>query len=1040
MNRDLTTGTAAPVGNPLPANISLPGGAGCDPNLPVVVTPTPGQTVLTVGANGEYQTIAAAVAASSNGDLILVQPGTYTNDFTEIHTQVTIAGAGGMVNMVETEAPPNEKGFFVVDGNVTVDNFVFTGCAISDADGGNGAGIRYQGGALVLNNDGFIDNQNGIMGQAVDGLPVNTETITDCTFDGNGCATGPTAGYTHNIYVGYGVSTLTATSNIFEEANVGHELKSRAETNVITNNIIYDGPTGTASYDIDLPNGGADTVSGNIIEKGPHAENNAMIHFGGEGIPYGGSDLVVTGNTFINDLGPQAAGVLNQTTLNVNITGNQFDHFEGAAIGEGLFTQSGNVDENGNAIASSASATFANGTDVDDFSGDALTHTVTLTTSMGVRGGGGMLTTYVDAGHVTVLGGAGGLDYEEAAGWGGSYIATAAGANDTINAPGGGDVIDSLGNDSIIGGGGNIAVDVEGSATISSGSNCNGYDVDGQASIIGGSGSDTVQVNNTTSSAFITGAEGYLQVTVNAGTAGFNITQGGAAEQMTISGGASQTRIYNGTVNVTTAGGGDGNVITFGAATATLVSDGNDTIHAGSGTETIIVNQSAAIYGGSGALSVFAHGEQGVTSVYGAGGTITLGGDTGDITYFGGQSANTVDDGLSHTTLQGGAGQMTVAGQSDQQVIGGAGGLVFTTQGGADNITTQNGAFDTVTLADASTLVSNGTDVINAGYGNSNITANGAATITGSTGAAFYTLDGNDSLTANGYTRATVGAGAHVTVSSYGSITSVATSATGTLAFHQLGNTDREAATVTGAGASLYSTAAGTLTSVTLAGGGDGASLGAGHESLVSNVAGAHIWTGCGSDTVALYHGGDVVHAGAGALTLGLNDWSDSTVTTVFGGGGQLTMNQGYGNLVFTGGKGADVLGGTFGGETVTAGAGNMTLMGGGSGTVFTAGAGSANVTMGTSGGNVTFGSGATLVNEAGWGSADVYDFNAGHGGGSDTITGFKAGYDSLVFNGVNVVGNTSQNGSTLLTLSDGTHVNLVGTSSVLTSALTVHH
>jgi len=97
MNRENTTSAAAPVGNPLPAGMTLPGGAGCDPNAPVVVTPSYSQTVLTVGPNGEYQTIAAAVAASSNGDLILVQAGTYTNDFANIEARVTIAGVGGMV-------------------------------------------------------------------------------------------------------------------------------------------------------------------------------------------------------------------------------------------------------------------------------------------------------------------------------------------------------------------------------------------------------------------------------------------------------------------------------------------------------------------------------------------------------------------------------------------------------------------------------------------------------------------------------------------------------------------------------------------------------------------------------------------------------------------------------------------------------------------------------------------------------------------------------------------------------------------------------
>ncbi len=82
-------------------------------------------------------------------------------------------------------------------------------------------------------------------------------------------------------------------------------------------------------------------------------------------------------------------------------------------------------------------------------------------------------------------------------------------------------------------------------------------------------------------------------------------------------------------------------------------------------------------------------------------------------------------------------------------------------------------------------------------------------------------------------------------------------------------------------------------------------------------------------------------------------------------------------------------------------------------------------------GGTVIFGSGATSVVEAGWGGADVFEFNHGHGGGSDTITGFKVGVDSLVFNGVGVTSNTSSGGSTNLTLSDGTHLCLAGVASL---------
>ena len=72
-------------------------------------------TTLTVGQGQEYSTIAAAVAASHDGDVIQVQAGTYTNDFAEIKTKITLEGVGGMVHMVATGPIPNDKGILVTD-------------------------------------------------------------------------------------------------------------------------------------------------------------------------------------------------------------------------------------------------------------------------------------------------------------------------------------------------------------------------------------------------------------------------------------------------------------------------------------------------------------------------------------------------------------------------------------------------------------------------------------------------------------------------------------------------------------------------------------------------------------------------------------------------------------------------------------------------------------------------------------------------------------------------------------------------------------
>jgi hypothetical protein len=82
---------------------------------------------------------------------------------------------------------------------------------------------------------------------------------------------------------------------------------------------------------------------------------------------------------------------------------------------------------------------------------------------------------------------------------------------------------------------------------------------------------------------------------------------------------------------------------------------------------------------------------------------------------------------------------------------------------------------------------------------------------------------------------------------------------------------------------------------------------------------------------------------------------------------------------------------------------------------------------MTSSGGVVEFGSGTTNVQEAGWGSADIFKFVAGHGGGTDTITGFREGTDSLVFSGLSVASESVSGGSTTLALSDNTSVLLAG-------------
>jgi hypothetical protein len=66
-------------------------------------------------------------------------------------------------------------------------------------------------------------------------------------------------------------------------------------------NRIQDSDTGTASYDIDLPNGGLNYIGGNVIRKGPGAQNNTLITSGKERATNPVQEFYLVNNTIVND-------------------------------------------------------------------------------------------------------------------------------------------------------------------------------------------------------------------------------------------------------------------------------------------------------------------------------------------------------------------------------------------------------------------------------------------------------------------------------------------------------------------------------------------------------------------------------------------------------------------------------------------------------------------------------------------------------------------------------------------------------------------
>ena len=205
-----------------------------------------------------------------------MQAGIYTNDFVSIFKNLTLQAVGGVVQMVATVDPPNGKAIIDEGGAgiaVTINGFDISGAVVPD---GNGAAVRYEGGSLTLNNDYFHNNQEGMLAAAD---PNGTITINNSEFAFNGAGDG----LTHNLYVN-DIALLTITDSYFHDAMVGHEIKSRAEDTVITDSRIFDN-LGTASYSIDLPNGGNATITNNVIEQGPNTQNPYIIAYGEEGRP-----------------------------------------------------------------------------------------------------------------------------------------------------------------------------------------------------------------------------------------------------------------------------------------------------------------------------------------------------------------------------------------------------------------------------------------------------------------------------------------------------------------------------------------------------------------------------------------------------------------------------------------------------------------------------------------------------------------------------------------------------------------------------------
>jgi hypothetical protein len=268
--------------------------------------------VLEVGPGRPF-TLPSAAAAAGPGDVIRVAPGTYEDCAVWRADGIVIEGED-FERVVIGNRICSGKGVFVIPGNdVTVRGVTLIGAHSAD---GNGAGIRAEGVNLTVERVRFLRNENGILHT---GGRSGALIVRDSVFIGNGSCEHDCA---HGIYAGP-LELLRVERSRFLATRAGHHVKSRAYRTEVLDCDIEDGPEGTASYLIDVPNGGAVLLRGNRLSKGPRSGNRSTaISIGAEGVDRSTPEIHIESNVLTLEGSYHTVFVTNHTATLAVLRGN----------------------------------------------------------------------------------------------------------------------------------------------------------------------------------------------------------------------------------------------------------------------------------------------------------------------------------------------------------------------------------------------------------------------------------------------------------------------------------------------------------------------------------------------------------------------------------------------------------------------------------------------------------------------------------------------------------------------------------------------
>lgn len=283
---------------------------------------------LEVGADKTYKLPSAAAAAAHDGDVVTIAAGSYFDCAVWRANNLTIKGASADSTVI-TDKTCDGKALFITTGdNITIRALTLTRARVADF---NGAGLRAEGGDLTIEDVHFVNNQEGVLASSTPGKKI---VIRDSAFIRNGTCEG--SGCAHGIYVNE-LGLLRIEHSKFFETRQAHDIKSQAQRTEVIGCDIADGADGTASYAVDVPNGGAVLLRDNHIQKGPKSENHgAALMIGENGATRPTPEIVVERNTFLVEGSYNSYLVNNITATEAQLRGNTLQGNAKALHGDGV--------------------------------------------------------------------------------------------------------------------------------------------------------------------------------------------------------------------------------------------------------------------------------------------------------------------------------------------------------------------------------------------------------------------------------------------------------------------------------------------------------------------------------------------------------------------------------------------------------------------------------------------------------------------------------------------------------------------------------